>query len=105
MASPLTAPWCAGSTATPDLSGASSTSSSTPSLGAADPFEAVPDLVIRPPRQRTSLPAVIAPRRSLLRLPGRAVLVALGGLAIVVLVAVGIYFFGGALAKILNLHA
>jgi hypothetical protein len=42
-----------------------------PSLGAVtppekiEPVDSVPDFVIRPPRERTSLPAVIEPRRSL----------------------------------------
>jgi hypothetical protein len=68
--------------------------SSGPSLGSPRSFEEiapVPDLVIRPPRQRNSLPAVIAPRRKS-RLP------ALLGAGVVMIavaaVAAAIYFFG-----------
>ncbi len=74
--------------------------SSAPSLGSAVQFEPAPDLVIRPPRQRSSLPAVIAPRRRLR--PSTTVLVAAAAVvAGVVIVAAAVYFFGDALlAKI-----
>ena len=72
----------------------SGTSASSPSLGAAKPPELadpVPDLVIRPPRQRSSLPAVIEPGPAK-PLPVKLVL-AIVVLVIVVAVAVGIYLF------------
>ena len=65
-----------------------------PSLGSARSFEAiepVPDLVIRPPRQRNSLPAVIAPRKKS-PLP---VLLGVGFGVLIVIVAIGaaVYFY------------
>jgi predicted Zn finger-like uncharacterized protein len=65
-----------------------------PILGAARPFaeiDPVPDLVIRPPRQRTSLPAVIEPRRK----SSLPVLIGAGVGMVVVIVAIGaaLYFF------------
>jgi hypothetical protein len=82
-----------------------------PSLGAAAAFDAAPDLVIRPPRQRTSLPAVIAPRRRL-RLPTKVLVAAAAVIVLVVAVAAGIYFYGDQLIAgippewrtVLNLH-
>lgn len=65
-----------------------------PSLGPAQAFasiEPVPDLVIRPSRQHTSLPAVIAPRRK----SGVPVLIGVGLCAVVVIAAIGaaLYFY------------
>jgi predicted Zn finger-like uncharacterized protein len=99
MNSPLTAPG-AGSGSGADTADATAASKppsfgeSPPSLGPARPFEMAepaPDLVIRPPRQRMSLPAVIAPpKRS--RLP---ILLGIGASAVIVVVAIGaaLYFF------------
>jgi hypothetical protein len=99
MNSPQTAPGSGAVTVdTPSASTAAPLGepppSSGPSLGSPRSFEEiapVPDLVIRPPRQRNSLPAVIAPRRKS-RLP------ALLGAGVVMIavaaVAAAIYFFG-----------
>jgi predicted Zn finger-like uncharacterized protein len=57
------------------------------------PVEPVPDIVIRPQRQRASLPALIEPRPP--RLWTTANLMVAGLIAAVVLVAVGVYFFHG----------
>jgi hypothetical protein len=99
MNSPQTAPgWGAVTVDTPSDSTAAPRGEpappSGPSLGSPRSFEEitpVPDLVIRPPRQRNSLPAVIAPRQKS-RLP------ILLGTAVSVMVAVAaaaavIYFF------------
>jgi predicted Zn finger-like uncharacterized protein len=56
-----------------------------------EPVEAIPDLVIRPPRQRTSLPAVIE-ARALRRVPVKIV-VALMVLAVVAAAAALAYVF------------
>jgi len=99
MKSPRTAPG-AGSGAGADTADAaaapkpSSFGESPPALGSARPFEApepVPDLVIRPPRQHMSLPAVIAPRKKS-RLPP---LLGIGASAVILVVAIGValYFF------------
>jgi predicted Zn finger-like uncharacterized protein len=68
--------------------------SPTPSLGSARSFaeiDPVPDLVIRPPRQRTSLPAVIAPRKK----NSLPVLIGVGAGVVILIVAIGaaLYFF------------
>jgi predicted Zn finger-like uncharacterized protein len=94
MSSPRTAP-AAGSGSgvdTADVSKPPSFGESAPSLGAARSFEAAepaPDLVIRPPRQRMSLPAVIAPRKKS-RLP---VLIRIGVVIVVVAIVAALYFF------------
>jgi len=61
------------------------------------PIEPVPDIVIRPPRQRTSLPAVIAPK-SPRQWMGLSPMAAIGVVAIGVLLAVGIYVFRNEIA-------
>ena len=75
-------------------SGPSPGPSPSPSKGPARWFEhvePVPDLVIRPPRQRTSLPAVIAPQRRR-RLP--VVLMAtIGAVIVIAAIAAAIYTF------------
>jgi predicted Zn finger-like uncharacterized protein len=99
MNSPRTAPG-AGSGSGADTADAApeakppSFGESPPPLGPARPFEAAepaPDLVIRPPRQRMSLPTVIAPPRKS-HLP---LLLGIGAGAVIVVVAIGaaLYFF------------
>lgn len=68
--------------------------SSGPSLGSSRSFEEVepvPDLVIRPPRQRNSLPAVIAPRKK----SALPILLGVGVGVLIVVVAIGaaVYFY------------
>ena len=74
--------------------GPSASPPSSPSLGPArsvEPVDPAPDLVIRPPRQRTSLPAVIAKRQksSLPVLIGAGV----GVFLVIVIIGVAVYFF------------
>jgi predicted Zn finger-like uncharacterized protein len=101
MNSPHTAPGAAF-TATRSDSGseppiASTTVSTGFGLGPArpaepeEPVEAIPDLVIRPPRQRTSLPAVIELRRGI-GLPAKIVIV-VAVLAVVAAAAAAAYFY------------
>jgi len=114
MNSPLTAPKPAApvSTFAGDAPGRSpDPAPAAPSLGAAIAFDAAPDLVIRPPRQRTSLPVVIAPRRKL-RLPTAGQVAAAAAVVLVVALAAGLYFYGDQLIArippewrtVLNLH-
>ncbi len=56
-----------------------------------EPVEAIPDLVIRPPRQRTSLPAVIELRRGL-GLPVK-ILIVVAVLAVVAAAAGAAYYY------------
>jgi hypothetical protein len=82
------------SQASGQFSGQPSGSSPGPSLGPARSFEEidpVPDLVIRPPRQRTSLPAVIAPRKK----SSLPVVLGIGVGVLIVVVAIGaaVYFY------------
>jgi predicted Zn finger-like uncharacterized protein len=56
-----------------------------------EPIEPIPDLVIRPPRQRTSLPAVIEARPHLR--PPVKIVIALMVLVVVIAAAVGVYLF------------
>ena len=99
MNSPRTAP-AAGSGSSADTASAPTASKppssgeSPPALGPPRPFETaepVPDLVIRPPRQRTSLPAVIESRRK----NSLPVMIAAGVGTVIVIVAIGaaLYFF------------
>jgi hypothetical protein len=64
-----------------------------------EPVEAIPDLVIRPPRQRTSLPAVIEVHPGM-RLPTR-ILIVVVVLAIVAALAGAGYFYRNAVAQML----
>lgn len=85
----------AGAVDTPSGGAASSSGPSpAPSKAPAHSFEQVepvPDLVIRPPRQRTSLPALIAPQRRR-RLP--VVLMAtIGAVIVIAAIAAAIYTF------------
>lgn len=57
----------------------------------AEPIEPIPDLVIRPPRQRSALPAVIESRPAR-RVPVKLV-IALMVLVVIVAAAVGVYLF------------
>jgi predicted Zn finger-like uncharacterized protein len=80
--------------ARPSFNMASFNSSAIPNIGTSrepeEPFESVPDLVIRPPRERTSLPAVI--ERPPSHVPMLA-LAAIGALILVVGIGVAIYYF------------
>jgi predicted Zn finger-like uncharacterized protein len=96
MNAPQTAPSAATAAIDTPSGGAASSSgpSPGPSKGPARSFEQiepVPDLVIRPPRQRTSLPAVIAPRRRR-RLPV-VLLATIGTVIVIAVLAAAIYTF------------
>lgn len=116
MNSPLTAPKPAAAVSAfspdaPDRAPEPIPAMPAPSLGAAAAFDAAPDLVIRPPRQRTSLPAVIAPRRRL-RPPTRVLVAAAAVIVLVIAMAACVYFYGDQLIArippewrtVLNLH-
>ncbi|MBS0538628.1 MAG: zinc-ribbon domain-containing protein [Proteobacteria bacterium] len=116
MNSPLTAPKgpaaaepaAPGPAAGPSSSFASVTP---PSLGVPKPVDPAPDLVIRPPRERSSLPVPVPPRRAG-ALPMPVAVAIAAGIVLVFAIAAGVYFFGDDLvAKIppewrtvLNLH-
>lgn len=111
---PPTAPQPATAPGAPAPGPASASSASAvipPSLGAAKPADPAPDLVIRPPRERTSLPVPVPPRRAR-ALPMPVAVAVAGGILLVIVLAAGLYFFGDELvAKIppewrtvLNLH-